>query len=95
VNARHRIRANLERLVALAVEVARSERPGVTELEVLAAIVDAAALAPGLTRRSHRAGLLRRFLTGERTPTLETLDALAGALGVSVAEFFRDPVKPP
>ena len=89
MNARNRIRANIFRLVGLALEVARCERPGVTELEVLAAIADAARLAPGCYRRSHRAHQLRRMMTGERTPTLETLDALAVALGVDVAEFLR------
>ena len=99
MTARARIRANLERLAAIAVDVAESHvSPPPSEVQVYAAIVSAAGIAPGLDAAAHRAELLRRYMRphqdhadgrGERTPDLDTLDRLADALGVDVSEFFR------
>jgi hypothetical protein len=99
VNARARIRANLERLAAIAVDIAATHMsPPPSQVQVYAAIVSTAGIAPGLHASAHRAELLRRYMRphpehddgrGERTPDLDTLDRLADALGVDVSEFFR------
>lgn len=43
---------------------------------------------------SHRAGIVPSFLSqienGKRSPTITTLDALAGALDTSIITFFED-----
>jgi hypothetical protein len=89
--ARARVRANLERLL----ERAASKAPDAdgypaSLVDVYAGVASAAELAPGLGAAAHRAHLLRRYIRGERTPDLDTLDRLAAALGVDVAEFFRE-----
>ena len=42
---------------------------------------------------SHRAGIVPSFLSqienGKRSPTITTLDALAGALDVPITDFFK------